>query len=70
MAELTVTLKAGNELEVVPLLTLRMMLEYTPVCVLLGVPYSWPFAMLKFAQTGLFFTEKASVAPLAPLADG
>ena len=70
VAELTVTLKAGNELEVVPLLTLRMMLEYTPVCVLLGVPFSRPLAMLKFAQAGLFWIEKASVVPLAPLADG
>jgi len=69
-AELTVMLKAGNEREFVPSLTLRMMLGYTPVCILFGVPESRPLAMLRLAQAGLFCTEKASVAPLAPLADG
>jgi len=47
-----------------------MMLGYTPVCILFGVPESRPLAMLRLAQAGLFCTEKASVAPLAPLADG
>ena len=68
--ELTMILKEGNELEFLPSLTLSTMLEYIPVCVLLGVPYSRPLALLKVAQVGLFWTEKASIAPLGLLADG
>jgi hypothetical protein len=70
VAGVTVILKGESELEATPSLTLRTMLEYVPVCVLAGVPESWPVAMLKLAQVGLFCTEKASVALLALLAEG
>ena len=69
-AGLTAMLKAGSALEYFPLLALMMMSAYVPVCVLLGLPSSRPFAMLKLAQAGLFFTENDSVLPSGSLAAG
>jgi hypothetical protein len=44
----------GSEALLVPSLTVMMMLEYVPVCALVGVPLSLPFDVLKLAHAGLF----------------
>ena len=63
VAAVTVMLKGGSELEATPSLTLSTMLEYVPVCVLAGVPESWPVAMLKLAQAGMFVIENDRLLP-------
>jgi hypothetical protein len=63
VAGVTVMLKGGSELEATPSLTLSTMLEYVPVCVLAGVPESWPVAMLKLAQAGMFVIENDRLLP-------
>src|SRR5215468_6928452 len=63
VAGVTVMLKGGSEAEATPSLTLSTMLEYVPVCALAGVPESWPVAMLKLAQVGLFVIENDRVLP-------
>jgi hypothetical protein len=53
-----------------PSLTLMRISAYVPVCLLVGVPSSFPVAMLKLAHAGLWAIEKLSASPAGPVASG
>lgn len=57
----TVMEKGESEVRVSPSLTLMTMFENVPTFVLVGVPESWPLAVLKLAHAGLPEIEKASL---------
>jgi hypothetical protein len=69
-AAFTAMAKAGSDVVAMPSLTRMMMFEYVPICALVGVPASWPVAVLKLAQTGMPLMENDSVLPFASLAVG
>ncbi len=65
---LTTMLNVGSETDVVPSLTLILMLENVPVAV--GVPASLPVLVLNEAHAGLPEMLNVKALPLASLADG
>src|SRR6516162_8886793 len=66
----TVIENAGSEAVCVPSLTLITMPGSVPTFPAVGVPDSWPVALLNLAHTGLAAIEKVSFAPLESLALG
>jgi hypothetical protein len=67
---LTVTANAGRAALAEPSLTLIVMPENTPTLADVGVPVSWPVAVLNVAQLGRFAIAKVSVPPSGSLAVG
>ena len=70
VVEDTTIANAGSDTVETPSLTLMTMLEYVPVCVLLGVPDSLPVVVLKAPQPGLLAMLNVSVLPSGSLAVG
>ncbi len=66
----TVIEKAGSEALAEPSLTEITILEKVPTLAVVGVPESWPVAVLKLAHAGRSEIEKVSLSPLGPLAVG
>ena len=64
----TVIVNAGSAVPALPSLTLMTMFAFEPATV--GVPESWPVAVLNAAQLGRFWMLKPSVSPFASLAVG
>src|SRR5215468_5832828 len=62
--------KGASAVVVVPSLTLMRMFAAVPTLAAVGVPESWPFAVLNVAHWGRFAMENVSLSPSASLAVG
>lgn len=70
LAPCTVIAKAVNEAVLTPSETLIVILLETPTFAALGVPVSWPVAVLNAAHDGRFLMLNVSDTPVAPVAVG
>ena len=69
-AGVTWIVNAGSDVICAPLSAEMTMPAYAPLCVVAGVPESWPVAVLKEAQAGGFLIEKVRGLPAGSLAAG
>src|SRR5262245_9060277 len=69
-APFTASEKGASAVVALPSLTLMRMFAVVPAFAAVGVPESWPFAVLKVAHCGRFAMENVSLSPSASLAVG
>ena len=58
-------LNAGREIGVIPSVTEMTIPDVVPTLAAVGVPLSWPVAVLKVAHVGLLIIENVRLLPVA-----